>query len=60
MRLRSILRRRRGGKDGVGAGAICAGPLLSLPTMGCFPQPRPMRRPVDPLGGEPPTGELYA
>jgi hypothetical protein len=44
----------------VAGSIICAGPTLSLPSRGCSSLPQPMLRPVDPLGGEPPTGEPYA
>ena len=39
---------------------ICAGPMPSLPNRGCSSLPQPMQWPVNPLGGEPPTGEPYA
>jgi hypothetical protein len=39
---------------------ISACPMPSLPNMGCSRYPQPMLRPVNPLGGEPPTGEPYA
>ena len=58
MRLRSILRKRqRTGGDVDGAGIINAGPMHSLLSKGCSLWSRPMLRPVNPLGGEPPTGE---
>ena len=36
---------------------INAGPMLSLPRRGCSLLHKPMRRCVNPLGGEPLTGE---
>ena len=47
--------------DADGVPIISAGPMLSLPNMGCSPWQQPMRRPVNPfVSGEPPTGEPYA
>ncbi len=40
---------------GAWARTISAGQMLSLLTMGCSRYPLPMPRPVNPLGGEPPT-----
>jgi len=40
--------------------SLNAGPMPSLQSMGCSSLPQPMLRPVNPLGGEPPTGEPYA
>ncbi|MCX6354218.1 MAG: hypothetical protein NTZ78_04855 [Candidatus Aureabacteria bacterium] len=40
--------------------ALEGGVKVSLPNMDCSPLQRPMRWPVNPLGGEPPTGEPCA
>ena len=49
------------GAAGAAAGSIiCAGRMPSLPNIGCSSLPQPIVWPVNPLGGEPPTGEPYA
>ena len=46
--------------DAAGGGTINAGRTPTSPRMGCSRLPRPMRRSVSPLGGNPPTGEPCA
>ena len=43
-----------------GGKTIYAGPMPTLRDMDCFPWPRPMQKPANPLAGKPPTGEPYA
>src|SRR5205809_2070147 len=47
----------RSGAVGAEGAIINAGPMLSLPRRGCSLLHKPMRRCVNPLGGEPLTGE---
>ena len=52
MRLRSILRRRQGGKGGDAERIISAGPTPTLRSAGCSPWLQPMPPPVSPLAGK--------
>jgi len=50
----------RGGQGLVEGLIIYAGQMLTLLNLGCSPWSQPMKKPVNPLGGEPPTGEPCA